>query len=126
MNFMLLEETAANAVNAKNQWLSIIMMVVVFGLIFYFMIIRPQKKKQKEEEKLKNSLQIGDEILTIGGFYGRIISLKEDSVVIESQLDHSKQRIARWGIQQNFTVHDTVEEKPAKAKKEKAEKADKE
>ncbi len=97
-----------------------IIYIVIIGAIFYFMLIRPQKKKQKEEEKLKNSLQIGDEIITIGGFYGKIISLKEDSIVIESQLDHSKQKLARWGIQQNLTVHeDTPAEKPIKLKKDK-------
>ncbi len=90
-------------------WGGIIIYVVVLGALFYFMLIRPQKKKQKEEKKLRESLQIGDEILTIGGFYGKIVSIKEDAVVIESVLDHSKQKIARWAIQQNLTVHDDVD-----------------
>ena len=90
-------------------WGGIIIYVVVLGALFYFMLIRPQKKKQKEEKKLRDSLQINDEILTIGGFYGKIISIKEDTVVIESVLDHTKQKIARWAIQQNLTVHDDVE-----------------
>ena len=88
-----------------------IVYIIVIGALFYFMLIRPQKKKQKAEEKLRNSLQIGDEILTIGGFYGKVVSLKEDSIVIESVLDHSKQKIAKWAIQQNLTVHDDT---PAK------------
>ena len=90
-------------------WGGIIIYVVVLGALFYFMLIRPQKKKQKEEKKLRDSLQIGDEILTIGGFYGKIVSIIEDAVVIESVLDHTKQKIARWAIQQNLTVHDDVE-----------------
>ena len=90
-------------------WGGIIIYVVVLGALFYFMLIRPQKKKQKEEKKLRDSLQIGDEILTIGGFYGKIVSIIEDAVVIESVLDHNKQKIARWAIQQNLTVHDDVE-----------------
>lgn len=108
MSWLLLEgeAVAQQAGVGGNQWLMLIFYIVVIGGVFYFMMYRPQKKKQKAEEKLKNSLQIGDEIITIGGFYGKIISLKEDSVVIESQLDHSKQKIARWGIQQNLTVHD--------------------
>lgn len=93
-----------------NNWVMIVYIIVI-GALFYFMLIRPQKKKQKAEEKLRNSLQIGDEILTIGGFYGKVVSLKEDSIVIESQLDHSKQKIAKWAIQQNLTVHDDT---PAK------------
>ena len=55
---------------------------------------------------MRNNLQVGDEIITIGGIYGRVISLKEDTIVIESVLDHTKQKIARWAIQQNLTVHD--------------------
>ena len=93
-----------------NSWVMIVYIIVI-GALFYFMLIRPQKKKQKAEEKLRNSLQIGDEILTIGGFYGKVVSLKEDSIVIESVLDHSKQKIAKWAIQQNLTVHDDT---PAK------------
>ncbi|MBQ6815879.1 MAG: preprotein translocase subunit YajC [Clostridia bacterium] len=92
------------------NWVMIVYIIVI-GALFYFMLIRPQKKKQKAEEKLRNSLQIGDEILTIGGFYGKVVSLKEDSIVIESVLDHSKQKIAKWAIQQNLTVHDDT---PAK------------
>ncbi len=85
----------------------IFMLVLLFGLM-YFMIIRPQRKKQKEEQKMRDSLQVGDEIVTIGGIYGRVISLKEDTIVIESKSDHSKITIARWALQQNLTVHDDV------------------
>ncbi len=94
-----------------QQWAGIAVYAVFFIAIFYFMIFRPQKKKKKEEEKLKNSLQIGDEIVTIGGFHGRIISLKEDSIVIESVLDHTKQKIERWAVQQNLTIHDDAPSK---------------
>ena len=106
MYLPLLEGEAVQATGMGNNWIMMIVYVVVIGALFYFMLIRPQKKKQKEEQKLRDSLQIGDEILTIGGFYGKIISIKEDAIVIESQLDHTKQKLARWAIQQNLTVHD--------------------
>ena len=83
--------------------------IVIYGLLFcalWFFMIRPQKKKQKEEAKMRANLQVGDEIVTIGGIYGRVISLKEDTIVIESQSDHSKLTIARWALQSNLTVHD--------------------
>ena len=86
-------------------------LILVYGLLFlalWFFMIRPQKKKQKEEQKMRENLQIGDEIVTIGGIYGRVISLKEDTFVIESQSDHSKLTIARWALQSNLTVHDDV------------------
>ena len=112
MNFLLLTaDAAANASGAAAakgsmmSWSSIIMLVAMVA-IFYFFIMRPQKKKQKEEEKMRNDLQIGDEIVTIGGIYGKIISIKDDSFVLESITDKSKQKFAKWAIQQNLTVHD--------------------
>lgn len=85
--------------------------LIIMVAAMYFFIIRPQKKKEKEEKKMRDNLQIGDEILTIGGIYGRVISLKEDSIVIESKSDHSKMTIARWAMQQNLTVHDDTASK---------------
>lgn len=105
---------AAAEAGSQSVWSQILFYggyILIFGLLFYFMFFRPQRKKKKEEEKLKNSLQIGDEIVTIGGFHGKIVSLKEDSLIIESVLDHTKQKIERWAIQQNLTVHDDA---PAK------------
>ena len=88
-----------------------IIMLVPMILIFYFFLIRPQKKKEKAEKLMRENLQVGDEILTIGGVYGRVISLKEDSMVIESKSDHSKLTVARWAMQQNLTVHDDTPSK---------------
>ena len=85
--------------------LMVVWLAVIFGAM-YFIMIRPQRKKQKEEKKMRDNLQVGDEIVTIGGIYGRVISLKEDTIVIESASDHSKLTIARWALQTNLTVHD--------------------
>jgi preprotein translocase subunit YajC len=83
-----------------------ILYFVFFIALFYFILIRPQKKKQKAEQKLRDSIQVGDEILTIGGIYGKVVSIKDDSLVIESSADHSKLKIARWAVSQNLTVHE--------------------
>lgn len=104
-----LEGTATEGATSAlqgNSWITIVIYLAVIVVAFYFLLIRPQKKKQKDEKKMRDSLQIGDEILTIGGFYARVVSIKEDSIVVESQLDHTKQKMARWAIQQNLTVHD--------------------
>lgn len=77
----------------------------VIILVMYFVMIRPQKKKQKEEQKMRESLQVGDEIVTIGGIIGRIVSIKDDTLIIESP-DHSKIQICNWAIQKNNTVHE--------------------
>ena len=88
-----------------GKWGLIIFYIFIIAL-FYFVLIRPQKKKQKEEQKLRDSVQVGDEILTIGGIYGKVVSIKDDSLVIESSADHSKLKIARWAVSQNLTVHE--------------------
>ena len=80
-------------------------LVVIVGVL-YFVMIRPQRKRTKKEKELRENIQVGDEIVTVGGIYGRVVSLKEDSVIVESPADRSKHRIAKWAIQQNMTVHD--------------------
>ena len=74
-------------------------MYALLALAIYFFIFRPNKKKKKAEEEMKNSLEIGDEITTIGGIMGRVISIKDDdSLVIETASDRSRLRIKRWAI----------------------------
>ncbi|HBL41608.1 MAG TPA: preprotein translocase subunit YajC [Ruminococcaceae bacterium] len=91
------------------------LMVVLFGAM-YFLMIRPQKKKQKEEQQMRDSLQIGDEITTIGGIMGRVVTIKDDSLVIETGADRNKMKIARWAIQTNNTATEKAEAERAAAK----------
>ena len=87
-------ETASGS---GSMWSSIIMMALII-VVFWFFIIRPQRKKDKETAKMRSELQVGDEIVTIGGIIGIIVSMKEDSLVIETGSDRSKVRLARWAI----------------------------
>ncbi len=86
-----------------------IVMMVVMVVLMYFMMIRPQKKKQKEEQQLRDSVQIGDEITTIGGIVGRVVTVKEDSIVIETGADRTKMKLMRWAIQTNNTGNERAE-----------------
>lgn len=111
MNLITLSSTTPTTTSGDlSGLLPILMMVLMFGVLWFFMI-RPQKKKQKEEAKMRDNLQPGDEIMTIGGFYGRVISVKDDSIVIESVVDRSKQKIVRSAVQANLTVHDDTDDK---------------
>ncbi len=101
MNFVNL--TAGGA--QTPGWLSIVMLVGMVVLM-YFMLIRPQRKQQKKEKEMRDNLQIGDEIVTIGGICGRVVSLKEDSLVIESSGDRTKIQMQRTSIAQNLTIHE--------------------
>lgn len=101
MNFVTLTPGG----NQTPGWLSIVMLVGMVVLM-YFMLIRPQRKQQKKEKEMRNNLQIGDEIVTIGGICGRVVSLKEDSLVIESSGDRTKIQMQRSSISQNLTIHE--------------------
>ncbi len=106
---LTLEKAAAKSNTSSGGGMAFMLIfyaVIIGGM--YLILIRPQKKKQKAEKKMRENLQVGDEIITIGGIYGRVISLKEDTIVIESQSDHSKLTIGRWALQTNLTVHDDV------------------
>ncbi len=71
---------------------------VVLIVVFYFFLIRPQRKRDKQERDMRNSIEIGDEISTIGGFIGRVVNIKDDVLVIESSSDRTKLKIYRWAI----------------------------
>ena len=80
----------------------IIWLVVMF-LVFYFLIIRPQKKREKQERELRNSIQPGDEIVTIGGFVGKVLSVKEDTVTFETGAARTKLTIKKYAIQSRIS-----------------------
>lgn len=74
--------------------------------LMYFLMIRPQKKKQKEEQKMRESLRVGDEVTTIGGITGRVLSIKEDSFVIETGAARTKMTMKKWALQSVETIHE--------------------
>ena len=76
----------------------------------YFIILRPQKKREKEEQKMRNNMRVGDEITTIGGICGRVVTIRDDSLVIETGADRNKMTIKKWAVQSCDTVHDPKED----------------
>ena len=77
--------------------LTIGMIVVMIGA-FYFFGIRPQKKQEREKNNMMNALAVGDEITTIGGIIGKIVSIKEETCVIETSHERTKIRILKTSI----------------------------
>lgn len=118
MYFNLLATNNANAANGASTIMMIVWIVIIFAAMYFFMI-RPNKKKQQQEEAMRNSIEIGNEILTIGGIFGKVVAVKEDSFIIESGPERSKTRVAKWAIQQNFSVKESEPKEIIKAKKEK-------
>lgn len=79
-----------------SQLLASTLPFVVVLAVMYFMLIAPQKKREKKLQDMRNSIEIGDGVVTAGGIVGRVISVKEDTVVIESA--SSKLRMKRYAI----------------------------
>lgn len=95
-------------------------MWIYFGVIIvvmYFLMIRPQKKRQKEEQSMRDNIQVGDEITTIGGIMGRVVTVKEDSITIETGADRNKIKFTRTSIATNNTANEKLaaEREAAKA-----------
>lgn len=66
-----------------NQGIIMIVYIALIGLMMYFMIIKPQKKQQREQQALLDSIEKGDYVLTTSGFYGVIIDITEEDVIVE-------------------------------------------
>ena len=83
--------------SATSGWISIALMALVF-VAFYFLAIRPQKKQEKEQNAMRNNLTVGDEITTIGGIIGKIVSIKDETCVIETTHERTKIRILKTSV----------------------------
>lgn len=118
---LLSEAAAADTVSTGASLISLIVPIVLMVVIFYFLIIRPEKKRNKEMQDMLNNIQVADEVITNGGIIGRVVSVKEDTILIETGSDRTKIRIMKSAIAKNNTVHEvpaqTVEPKPKKLKK---------
>lgn len=75
-----------------------ILIIVLFVVVVYFMMIRPQKKQEKETKEMRDNLQVGDEITTIGGIIGKIVSIKEETITIETSHDRTKIRFLKSAV----------------------------
>lgn len=101
--YYTLETTVQDASNSA-QLISTVVMLVAMIAIFYFFMYRPQKKQDKETNDMRNALQVGDEITTIGGIIGKIVSIKDETVLIETSNERNKIRILRTAVR-NVDVH---------------------
>ncbi len=83
MNMMTLLNAAATPTNTEMSWIVMIAYIVIFGLGIYFLIVKPQKKQEEKHKAVLASMEVGDSILTTSGFYGTLIDIQEDTVIVE-------------------------------------------
>lgn len=113
MLLRLLTETPTLSPDAagSNQMVALlttILPILLMVVIFYFLLIRPEKKRSKKMKEMLDNLQVADEVVTTGGIIGRVLSVKEDTVLIETGSDRTRLRVLRSSIAENRTIHDDV------------------
>lgn len=92
------ETTSAGTGGSLMSTMSTFLMLGVVVVVFYFFILRPQKKQEKETIQMRNDLQVGDEITTTGGIIGKIVSMKDETLMIETGKDKTKIRILKSAV----------------------------
>jgi len=98
-----------------EQYGSLIMIVAMIA-IMYFLMIRPENKRKKEAQNMRNNLKKGDVITTIGGIVGKIVSVGEGTIIIETSDDRVRMELTKWAVS---TVGVQTSDMPESKKKEK-------
>lgn len=96
----------AQTQQAAGGGLFTIIYLALMVAIFYFWLIRPQKKRQKQMMQMLDSMQINDEVVTAGGIIGKVVTIKEDSVTIETGADRTKIKLEKNSISRVLTIHE--------------------
>ncbi|MFI3170057.1 MAG: preprotein translocase subunit YajC [Faecalibacterium sp.] len=90
--------TVATLSDSTSAYVSLGGSLVLMIALLYFMIYRPQKKQEKKDAQLRGSLEIGDQVTSIGGIVGRVVAIKEDTFVMETGSDRVKIRFKKSAI----------------------------
>ena len=124
IEFAYAATTSGNA-PAAGGGMSSIVLIILMVAIFYFMLIRPESKRKKQAEEMRSSLQKGDWLTTIGGVYGRVVSITDRTVVIETSEDRVRVEFLKSAIGQVGTLDEqaAAQQRPAKKDKKAEEKA---
>ena len=98
---------SAEEMDPMASLLTMVLPLVLMGLVFYFMLIRPQKKKDKKVKEMLDSLKHGDRVTTIGGIYGTIVGIKDETITLaigQKNAQPTEMTVARWAIRNVETI----------------------
>ncbi len=84
----------------------LIIPVIIWIAIIYLLIIRPNKKRQRQMQNMLDSMQKGDEVVTIGGIMGKVFDIRQDCVIITTSADETKMKFEKTAIARVTTTHD--------------------
>ncbi len=96
-NLLFLTADATGQMGVMEMVISFAPFVVVL-VAMYFILIRPQRKKEKQTQEMRNNVTVGDTVTTIGGIVGIVVSIKDDTVLVETGADKIKIRFKKWAI----------------------------
>ena len=99
-----------------EQWSGIIMIVAMFAIL-YFLMIRPEQKRKKQAQQMRDSLKKGDMITTIGGIVGKIVMVKDNTIIIETSEDRVRMELTKWAVSTTGVQTSDVPEKKKEDKK---------
>lgn len=97
-------DSSSSGGTAAGGGMTMIISLAIMLVLLYFLMIRPQKKKEKEAKTMQDNIQIGDEIVTIGGIVGLVVRKGDDNIVIETGGEKNKMRIKLWAISENTSA----------------------
>ena len=92
--------TSATSALGGDSLIGLIVPMVLMFAVFYFLLIRPQRKKDKKVKDMLSALKVGDRISTIGGIFGTIMAIKDDTIELNVGRDNVRLIMARWAIRQ--------------------------
>ena len=98
--------------------LEMLLPMVVILAIFYFIMIRPENKRKKEAEQMRSSLKVGDQITTIGGIVGTVVSVKDEKFVIETSADQVRIEFQKWALSTNESAAEAAKAEAEKKAEE--------
>jgi preprotein translocase subunit YajC len=86
------------AADTTGSYVTLFGTMILMVVLLYFMVYRPQKKQEKKDAAMRGSLEIGDQVTTIGGVIGRVVGIKDDTILLETGADRVKIRFTKTAI----------------------------
>lgn len=100
MNFtnLFMVDDAATQQPGAGSLLTMLLPLALLALVFYFIIYRPQKKQEKETADMRNSIELGDVIVTTGGIVAMVVKITDDMLLVETSGNRTKIQIQKWAV----------------------------
>ena len=118
INLMMLDEAVSDTATTSGSMLTMLIPLAMLGIVFYFFIYRPQKKQEKETSDMRNSIELGDVIVTSGGIVAMVVKVTDDMLLVETSGSRTKIQIQKWAVHSVLEKANEPEEKETKDAKD--------